>query len=197
MFIMMYLNQFCCCWSARFGSIIIAWISIIFAASSLLVIVIAFGEEQFIRILLKELERDLEQRYHDGLITLDTYEKTKLFYENIQKAVPYILIIGLILCVFCIIVNLLLLFGVARKQSLLLIPWLIYIIFQLGVQFGYTFGFSIFLMSSGDTEFGLLNLFLSLVITTIGVYFWMIVLSVYKYIRTINVRTLTYGTLTQ
>jgi len=184
---MMYLNQFCCCWSARFGSIIIGWISIIFSASSLLAIVIAFGEEQFIRTLLKELERDLEQRYNDGLINLDAYEKTKFFYENIQKTIRYILIIGLILCVICIIVNLLLLFGVARKQSVLLKPWLIYIIFQLGIQFGYTIGFSIFLMSSGDTEFGVLNLFLSLLITTIGVYFWIIVLSVHKDICTINI----------
>ena len=177
---MVYFNRFCCCWSARFGSIIIGWINIIFSASTLLAIVIALLEKPFISALLNELLRDLEQRLNDGLITEDTYQKTLFFYDNILKTISYLLIVGLILCVLCIVVNVLLLIGVKRKGSVLLLPWLIYSIFQLGIQFGYMMGFSIFSISAGDTDFGILSLFMSVVITVIVVYFWIIVFSVRK-----------------
>lgn len=185
---MKFLNQFCCFWSARFGSIIIAWLTIAFSASSLLAIAIALGEEKFILILIKELERDLEHRYEDGLITTYAYEKTKFFYENTKHTIPYVLIIGLIHYIISISVSVLMLFGVSKKISVLLVPWLIYGMFQLGVQFGYTVGFSIFLISSGDFGYGFLNLFLFLTITATGIYFWMVTLSVHKDIRNMNMR---------
>ena len=184
---MVYLNRFCCCWSARFGSIIIGWISIIFSSSNLLAILIALVEKPFLKLLLTELVRDLEQRYEDGLITNDTYKKEHFYYTNILTFMPYVLITGLILDVISILTNTLLLIGVSRKNSVILLPWLVYTIFQLGIVFGYTIGFSIFSMSSGDTSLGVLNLFISLMATGIGIYFWIIVYSVRRDIRRISV----------
>ena len=181
--IMVYLNQFCCCWSARLGSLIIGWFNIIFSASGILAIVIAFMEKSFIQLLITELINDLEHRYKDGLITEAAYQRELMFYANISRTIPYLLIVGLIMCILCIVTNISLLTGVKRKQSMLLIPWLVYTILQVGIQFGYSFGFSIFCLSSGDNEFGAVNLVISILTLSVGVYFWTIVNSVRKDIR--------------
>ena len=181
--IMVYLNRFCCCWSARLGSLIIGWFNIIFSASGILAIVIAFMEKSFIQLLITELINDLEHRYKDGLITKAAYQRELMFYANISRTIPYLLIVGLIMCILSIITNISLLTGVKRKQSMLLIPWLVYTILQVGIQFGYSFGFSIFCLSSGDNEFGAVNLVISILTLSVGVYFWTIVNSVRKDIR--------------
>ena len=175
---MVYLNQFCCYWSSRRGSIIIGWFNILFSAAGLLAVVIALMEKQLIQILITELINDVEHRYNDGVITTDAYEKELFFYENISRSIPYLLIIGLFLCILCIIANVALLIGVARKQTSLLLPWLIYTTLQVGIQFGYMLGFSIFCLLSGDTEFGVINIILSLLTICIGLYMWIIVYSV-------------------
>ena len=180
---MVYLNQFCCCWSARLGSMIIGWFNIIFSASGILAIVIAFMEKSFIQLLITELINDLEHRYKDGLISEATYQRELMFYANVSRTLPYLLIVGLIMCILSIVTNISLLTGVQRKQSILVIPWLVYTILQVGIQFGYSFGFSIFCLSSGDNEFGAVNLFISILTLSVGVYFWTIVNSVRKDIR--------------
>ena len=177
---MVYLNQFCCYWSSRQGSLIIGWFNIIFSAAGLLAVVIALMEKQFIQLLITALINDAEHRYKDEVITKDTYEKELYFYENISRTIPYLLIIGLFLCILCIISNVALLIGVIRKHTSLLLPWLIYTVFQVGIQFGYTLGFSIFCMVSGDTEFGGVNIILTLLTICIGSYMWIIVYSVRK-----------------
>ena len=178
--IMVYLNQFCCYWSSRRGSVIIGWFNIIFSAAGLLAVVIALMEKQFIQILITELINDVEHRYINGIITKDAYEKELFFYENISRLIPYLLAIGGFLCILCIIANASLLIGVTRKRTSLLSPWLIYTILQVGIQFGYTLGFSIFCISSGDTEFGIVNIIISLLTLCIGLYMWIIVYSVRK-----------------
>ena len=180
LFKMRYFNHFCCCWSARYGSIIIAWLNIAFSLSSLLAIAIALGEQKFMLRLIKELEQDLEYRYEDGLVTTSVYEKTYVFYDKMERVIPCVLIIGFIYYIASISVNVLMLFGVSKKICGMLVPWLLYGVLQSGVQLGYTFGFSIFLISSGDFGFGFLNLSIFLLITATGVYFWMVVFSVYK-----------------
>ena len=177
---MVYLNQFCCYWSSRQGSIIIGWFNIMVSAAGFLAVVIALMEKQFIQILITELINDAEHRYNDGIITKAAYEKELFFYENISRSILYVLIIGLCLCILCIIANVALLIGVARKQIFLLMPWLIYTILQVGIQFGYMIGFSIFCMLCGDTEFGVVNIVLSLLTMCIGFYMWIIVYSVRK-----------------
>ena len=183
---MVYLNQFCCCWSARLGSIIIGWFNIIFSASGILAIVIAFMEKSFIQLLITELINDLEHRHNDGLISEEAFEKELMFYANLSRTIPYLLFIGLIMCILSVVTNISLLAGVKRKQPLLLIPWLVYTILQVGIQFGYSFGFSIFCLSYGDNEFGAVNLVISILTLSVGVYFWTIVNSVRKDIRNIT-----------
>ena len=184
--IMVYLNQFCCCWSARLGSIIIGWFNIIFSASGILAIVIAFMEKSFIQLLITELINDLEHRHNDGLISEEAFEKELMFYANLSRTIPYLLFVGLIMCILSVVTNISLLAGVKRKQPLLLIPWLVYTILQVGIQFGYSFGFSIFCLSYGDNEFGAVNLVISILTLSVGVYFWTIVNSVRKDIRNIT-----------
>ena len=176
---MIQLTQ-CCCWSTRYGSIIIAWIGIVFSASSLLAIAIALSEEKYMEILIEELERDLDHRFADGEITKYTYENTKFFYENLHHTILYVLAVGLIHHLICVVIHALLLCGVATRRYHMLLPWVIYGIFQLSVQFGYTIGFSVFLMTSGDIVFGLLNFFLSLAACATGFYFWLVVYSEFK-----------------
>merc|ERR1712241_176943 len=101
-------------------------------------------EKQFIQLLITELINDAEHRYKDEVISKDAYEKELYFYENISRTIPYLLIIGLFLCILCIISNAALLIGVTRKHTSLVLPWLSYTVFQVGIQFGYTLGFSIF-----------------------------------------------------
>ena len=172
---MVYLNQFCCCWSSRLGSMIIGWFSIIFSASGILAIVIAFMEKSFIQLLITEFINDLEHRYKNGLISEAAYQRELMFYANISRTLPYLLIVGLIMCILSIVTNISLLTGVKRKQSMLLIPWLVYTILQVGIQFGFSFGFSIFCLSSGDNEFGVVNLLISILTLSVGVYFWTII----------------------
>ena len=112
----------------------------------------------------------------------------KFFYENLHHTILYVLAVGLIHHLICVVIHALLLCGVATKRYHMLLPWVIYGIFQLSVQFGYTIGFSVFLMTSGDIVFGLLNFFLSLAACATGFYFWLVVYSEFKDIRMLTIQ---------
>lgn len=179
----------CCCFTVRTGTIVLAVLGLLGAASNLLsyggaaAATDASGESYSFNEMLDRLDATFREWREHGDISEGDLEQLERYISGARRAWPYIVASGLTCAVICLIKHVMLLFGVLYKKSCLFLPYLVLGLASLMVSLMVCFSTSV--LAFLYTTAGVAAVFTSvwLAFLALGFYFWHVVLAHYYEVR--------------
>lgn len=173
----------CFCLSSRTVATFLALLGITVGSTAVIVYATGFGIKDIALTAIQEHENESKIRFEQGQLSEDEYDYAAKFYDGLKNMYPYILLTGLITGIFYLVINIMMLWGVRRNNSWLIIPWLVTTMVGLISQTAGMFCIAIYIALNGHIFDSLLYTMLYCPLFLIGLYLWLVVNSVYCDIR--------------
>ena len=169
--------------SARSGAIILSVLGISVGSFAVVVFATGFGVKSTVFRTLQEREHQVIEKYEEGELSQGTSDYVVKLYENIQVFYPHILTTGLMFGLLYFLINLLMLFGIVKNYSWLILPWLVMTMACLISQTTGVLCYALYLALKGHLFDALIYFLLYCPLLLIGLYLWFVVYSVHSNIK--------------
>eukprot|EP00095_Tigriopus_kingsejongensis_P007234 snap_masked-scaffold477_size161254-processed-gene-0.1 protein:Tk07234 transcript:snap_masked-scaffold477_size161254-processed-gene-0.1-mRNA-1 annotation:"PREDICTED: uncharacterized protein LOC103512912 isoform X1" len=172
----------CCCFSARTGTLILAFLGVIGSTFSLVRYGMSYARMDDIDRMVDELVSNLEANAQDPDYE-EIHHSAQMAGEFVKGLLPTLLIMGLVCASISMLKNVLLWFGVVYRKQVLVLPWLILVMISLVGDVLVVFIVGIVFFVHFNAAPALIFWAVATPCLALGFYFWTVVQSHYLDIK--------------